>query len=600
MVFCNVVLMLSQPNPNLVRSHLQGAAILAVSVLVLFTNLGRSRLWDRDEPRNAGCALEMIQRADWVVPFFNDELRAHKPVLLYWLIMSAYQVFGVNEFAARFWSAALAVGTVFLTYGIGRQLFDAHVGLWAALILATSLMFGVAGRAATPDSTLIFFSTAALLTYVLAAFPGDGTYFPRRWWSAAAMYGLMGVAVLAKGPVGAVLPTAVIGMFLLIMWQPDSAPPGDRPAWRRWLGGSLRPFALGHFLRTCWRMRPVTAVACILAVAAPWYVWVGWRTGGEFLRVFFGEHNLGRAALPMEGHQGGLWYYPLAILVGFFPWSVFAAPVITDAAARLRQRTSWWPGYVFVLCWIGVYVILFSLARTKLPSYVTPCYPALALLTACFIRHWTQGRAAGWRGWPAAAIVVLGLVGLTMAVAVPLAARYVLPGESRLGLIGLIPLSGAVAAGWFQWRRRFAPAATTVAVTAAAFATAFFGWGVLRVDRHQQNHLLLAAIDRAGGDPRVGAFGCLEPTWIFYGGRPIAELTLDPIEAARDNGPWRPNPHLLAADFFGSGHDRFIITTDGQWDRLRAALPSNATVLAECPLFLHRERLLLIGISTDS
>jgi 4-amino-4-deoxy-L-arabinose transferase-like glycosyltransferase len=620
--------MLRQPISKPIRTGWHVAVILAVSSSVLFTNLGGPRLWDRDEPRNAGCAQEMLQRGDWVVPFFNAELRAHKPVLLYWLMMSAYQVLGVTEFAARFWSAVLGVGTVFLTYGIGRRLFDAHVGLWAALILATSLMFGVAGRAATPDSPLIFFATAALLVYVLAAFPGDSADLPHRSqatqsdlarrtecsefplvkppgpgvsnrWVAVAIYGLMGLAVLAKGPVGAVLPTAVIGMFLLIMRLSDVAQGPARPAWQRWLVRCLRPFAPQHFFGTCWQMRPLTAIAVILAVAAPWYIWVGWRTDGEFLRVFFGEHNVGRAVQPMEGHSGGPWYYPVAILVGFFPWSVFAAPVIADVTARVRQRTVWWPGYVFSLCWIGVYVGLFSLAGTKLASYVTPCYPALALLTACFVRHWTRGIAAGWRLWPAGALVTLGLVGLAMAVAVPLAASRFLPGESRLGLLGAIPLLGAVIAGGFQYRRRFPQAAATVAVTAAALSTAMFGWAVLRVDRHQRNHLLLAMIDDASGNPRVGAFGRLEPTWVFYGGRPIAELTLDPAEAARGNGPWGPKPRPLAADFFGQGQDRFIITTDRHWERLRAALPPNATVLAKCPLFLRREWLLLIGVPPD-
>ena len=77
--------------------------VMLLAGLVFFTNLGGPRLWDRDEPRNAGCAWEMIERGDWVTPVFNDELRSHKPVLLYWFTMAAYAVFGVNEFAARFW-----------------------------------------------------------------------------------------------------------------------------------------------------------------------------------------------------------------------------------------------------------------------------------------------------------------------------------------------------------------------------------------------------------------------------------------------------------------------------------------------------------------
>jgi len=590
--------MSKQQDRGLVRTGIHGGIILAVASVVLFSNLGGSRLWDRDEPRNAGCALEMMQRGDWGVPVFNAELRAHKPVLLYWLIMSAYHVFGVNEFAARFWSAALAVGTALATYGIGRRLFDARIGLWAAIILASSLMFAMAGRIATPDSTLIFLSTAALLVYVLGAFPADGTYFPRHWANVAAMYGVMGLAVLAKGPVGAVLPTAVIGMFMLIVRLPESDRPIGQSVWRWRLVCCLRPLGPLHFLRTCWSMRPLMAVFIVLAVAGPWYAWVGWQTDGEFLRVFFWDHNLGRAAQPMEGHGGGPWFYPVAILVGFFPWSVFAAPVVAEVAARIRRRKSWATGYVFAVCWIGVYVGLFSLAQTKLPSYVTPCYPALALLTACFIRHWTRGLAAGWPRWPATAILTLGLVGLTIAVVMPFAARKHLPGETWLGAIGLIPLAGAVVAFFLQRGQRFPQAAWAVAVTAVTFTTALFGWAAARVDRHQQNHLLLAAIERAGGNPRVGAFGRLEPTWIFYGGRPIDELTLDAGDGEEAGAsPWKPKPRPLAAEFFGQGQDRFIITTDRRWNQLQAALPPQAAIVAECPLFLRRETLLLVGVA---
>ena len=129
---------------------LHQSLIVAVAAVVFFVNLGVPRLWDRDEPRNAGCTAEMIERGDWVVPVFKGELRTHKPVLLYWLMMSAYSVFGVNELGARFWSAVLGIGTTLVTYHIGRRLFNAQVGLWAAVILSTSLMFDVAARAATP------------------------------------------------------------------------------------------------------------------------------------------------------------------------------------------------------------------------------------------------------------------------------------------------------------------------------------------------------------------------------------------------------------------------------------------------------------------
>ena len=115
------------------------AVLLVVAALVFFVNLGKAQLWDDDEPKNAECAREMCERGDWITPTFNHGLRHDKPALVYWLMISAYKTFGVNEFSARFWSAALAVGTTLATYQLGRMLFGVRVGFWAGWIMATFL-----------------------------------------------------------------------------------------------------------------------------------------------------------------------------------------------------------------------------------------------------------------------------------------------------------------------------------------------------------------------------------------------------------------------------------------------------------------------------
>jgi 4-amino-4-deoxy-L-arabinose transferase-like glycosyltransferase len=330
-------------------------------------------------------------------------------------------------------------------------------------------------------------------------------------------------------------------------------------------------------------MRPLTAIVLIGAVALPWYVWVGVRTEGKFLSEFFYEHNLGRAAQPMEGHDGPLLlFYPAGILVGFFPWSVFAIPTVIGGAAAIRRRGPWHPGCVLAVCWIAVYVGAFSLAQTKLLNYVTPCYPALALLTACFLVEWMRGSAPMSSLWPTLSLVTLGIVGLGMLIIVPFVAHRLLPGEAWLAALGLIPLLGAAAGIVFIRRGQVRRAVFAAASAAVVFVTAGFGFAMPRVDRHQQMHLLLAAIERTGGSPRVGAYGRLEPTWIFYRGRPIVELGERP----------RPDP----ATFFKDGKDTYIITTDRHWDHLRPTLPHEASVLADYPLFLRRERLLLVGL----
>ena len=274
---------------------LQIAAILLVAGTIFFTSLGKARLWDRDEPRNAGCAVEMMERGDLVVPMFNDELRHQKPVLLYWLMMLAYSTFGVNEFAARFWSALLAIGTVLTTYGIAKRLFDARIALLAALALSSNIMFCVAARAATPDSTLIFFSTLGIYFYVIGTFAQrkdqsaspslkqNGHWFPQNIWYVVAMNVSFALGVLTKGPIGLIVPTAIIGMFLLLQRLPDAVDEassveslesqnGNMGRLARlgiWLAQLLNPV---HFLKTCWYMRPLTAIGIVLLIAAPWYI----------------------------------------------------------------------------------------------------------------------------------------------------------------------------------------------------------------------------------------------------------------------------------------------------------------------------------------
>jgi 4-amino-4-deoxy-L-arabinose transferase-like glycosyltransferase len=140
--------------------------LAAVAATVFFVQLGGAHLWDVDEAIFSQTAREMYDRGDAVVPWFNGQLFAHKPPLLYWLQMAAYEMLGANEWAARLPSALFAVGSVLVTYRLGCLVFSPVAGFWAALILATNVSFAVIARAATPDSLLVFFSTLAIYVFV--------------------------------------------------------------------------------------------------------------------------------------------------------------------------------------------------------------------------------------------------------------------------------------------------------------------------------------------------------------------------------------------------------------------------------------------------
>jgi 4-amino-4-deoxy-L-arabinose transferase-like glycosyltransferase len=557
----------------------QIVGVAAIAVVVVFSNLGGVRLWDRDEPRNAGCAREMLERNDWVVPTFNAQLRGHKPVLLYWLMMSAYSVFGVNEFAARFWSAVLGTGTVLLTYGMGRRMFGPAVGVWAAVMLATSMMFDVASRAATPDAPLIFFSALGMYFFVRHVFPVSGQWFPRSTLSAVPIYGSLALAALAKGPIGMLVPTAVIGLFLLIVARTDGSI--EPRTWRQRVRDLPR-----HFILTCWRMRLGTAVFMLLLLAVPWYVWVGIRTDGQFLREFFVDHNLNRARAPMEGHAGPIVYYPLVILLGFFPWSIFAVPAILEMRTLIRRQHAWSSGLWLCFCWVAVWVGLFSLAQTKLPSYVTPCYPALALVTACFGERWVRGATHVAAFWPRLGIGTLAVVGLIAAIGIPVATHLLLPGEEWLGLIGLVPLIAAATATLAVRHGRRQTALTSLAAGAVAMSVGLFAVVAARVDRHQKSDVLLATIYRQSAEPRLAAFGCLEPSWVFYAARPVEELAW----------PGVVDGERTAVDqFLAGGANRYVITTRRHLAQIEPYLPADVAVLEDVPYFLKKDRLVVVG-----
>ncbi|MEN6459722.1 MAG: glycosyltransferase family 39 protein [Thermoguttaceae bacterium] len=578
------------------RNHV---LIILIAGLIFFLNLGGPKLWDRDEPRNAGCAVEMMERGDWVTPMFNHELRIHKPVLLYWFMMAAYAVFGVNEFAARFWSAALGLGTLLATYHIGRRLFSAKTGLWAAVILASCMMFPVAARAATPDSVLIFFTTLATLVYVLGAFrPNQGqpssthpvpqfarTYFPDSWPTVALMYALMGVAVLAKGPVGLVVPTAVIGMFLLIVRLPaterSSRPPED--AFADWLGRLLRPFAPRHVLAVCWSMRPLTAIGMSLAVALPWYLWVGFRTQGEWPKGFFLVHHFQRAIEPMESHDGPFFYYLVAILASFFPWSLLLIPTLEQTAAQIGRRLASRAEYLFLACWASVYIAVFSLARTKLPSYVTPALPAFALLTACFIDQWlSQGQRAS-QYWFRFAFSGLILAGVGIGIGVAVAGYCFLPGDSWLGVIGLFLVIGGLAGRWFLKRFLHDRAIAAFGLTAVVFACMLFSFTSVKVAQHQRCNELFDAVRATGKKSSIAAYNCLEPSWVFYARQPIQQFDNDDQDEM--------------VRFLHDSRDHYLITTARHWKTIQPLLPHGTAVLADVPYFMRPDRLLLIACS---
>jgi len=219
------------------------ALLLAASAALTLPNLGRASLWDEDEGVNAQAAREMRDAGTWVIPTFNYQLRTAKPVMLYWLQRASYAAFGVSEWSARVPSVVAAWLAVLLTYELGRRLFGRGTGLVAGVALASGFQFGLLAHAATPDATLLLFTTLAYLAFWAGHLDGSrppatreiakasGRGSGRSWWLPTAA--ACGLAVLTKGPVGVALPALVVLSYFA--WNRELGRLLDRRlAWRRW------------------------------------------------------------------------------------------------------------------------------------------------------------------------------------------------------------------------------------------------------------------------------------------------------------------------------------------------------------------------------
>jgi len=379
-----------QQKTGYVRTGWKAAILIALAVISMYLFIGtRTTLWDRDEPRYARVTAEMVESGNYLVPTLNGQAWPDKPILLYWLMSLPVRVLGPTELACRFWGVVGTAITCLLTFYIGKQLFGAKEGLWAMVILASTLMVLVVGTTATSDAVTLPFIVAVLAIFIHAMKSGMRAYH------IILMGVALGFGMLAKGPIG-VLPIPAI---VTILWLNRKARPG-----------LVRPFCqLGAAL--------TIGVLIFLAWAIP----VNNATSGEFLSVFVGRHVLTRAIKPMEHHGGNfllyLPYYLPVIIVGFFPWTLHLPGAFS---AILGGRIGGQYCRPLLIGWVVSIFTIMTLAVTKLPHYILFIWPALALVVAGMIAAAQQDRLTSrdriwlrrgvWFFGPPAIAIALGLM----------------------------------------------------------------------------------------------------------------------------------------------------------------------------------------------
>ncbi|HWA99723.1 MAG TPA: glycosyltransferase family 39 protein [Pirellulales bacterium] len=541
--------------------------IVAIASCIFFVRLGATTFWDEDETLYAEIVREMIDRQDWTVPLYNGRLVTDKPPMVYWLMISGIRVFGESEFAARVGFAALAVATSLLTYQIGAKIYNRRAGIWAAVAVASNVIFDVSARACTPDSPLVFFTVAALWLYVRAGGLEGGKL---AWSTAAAMYGCMGLGMVTKGPVAFVLPVGLLMLYHL----------GRAPSaiwWKR-----FSPQAVWH---VGWSLRPITAIVVIGAVASPWFAAVGLRTDGQWLSSFFLEHNAKRFLQPNMGHAGPVFYHPLVVMIGFFPWSVFLPQALVHLVRRIRSGDASSKADLFVACWAAAYIVFFSFSKTKLPNYVLPAYPALALVIGSFVDRWLARPSEVHRAWFRWALGSSSAVGGAVVIALGVAGVWLLDGDWGIGLFGLVPFFGGLVA--WQLHRQESNRACLAVFGASAVLFVVLGFGIAgpAVNRyHTAPQMMTHWRASTGGSMPLAAYRDLDPSLVYYARRDVALLH---------------EPSDVRAFLADVSNGCLLIRSD-KYAAIAAELPDDVRVLERRPRFLKKGEFLLLGRPTTS
>ncbi|MFG0247260.1 MAG: ArnT family glycosyltransferase [Phycisphaeraceae bacterium JB051] len=346
---------------NLTKPHTMVLFVLLMLGLYWFT-IFQSSLFDRDETRFSSATLEMLASGDYIVPTFNGDLRPDKPILIYWLMSIGVTLLGPCEAGVRFFAPVGMAVSSLLTGWLGRRLFDPLAGFWSAAILCTSGLMLIVGGAATTDAVLLAFIMTAITPAIFMLQSGKASLGQL----AAMLLGLTG-AMLTKGPVGLAVPVlSMIGML--------------------WFGN--------RELRKAGKKSLIWLIVLSLVATGVFLLWAipaNQATDGEFAKIGIGRHIINRILEPQESHGGNFFLslpFYIPVIIGLFmPWTLLLYGSVRALYGRtLGNELS----RAVLLGWFWPTFILMSVVATKLPHYILPVFPALAIVTAAAISELTR------------------------------------------------------------------------------------------------------------------------------------------------------------------------------------------------------------------
>jgi 4-amino-4-deoxy-L-arabinose transferase-like glycosyltransferase len=492
--------------------------VIAVAIAVSFFRLGRATLFDVDEAVFAQATSEMVQSGDWITPTYNGINRYDKPILFYWLMAASYGVFGVNEFGARFPSAAAAFLLALAIFLFVRRVMDRRRAAYASLSAVLSLYFLVYSHAAITDMVLTLFITLSLFSFYLSV-EGEGEGGRRKRAFVYGFYFFSALAFLTKGLIGILFPFGIAAVYAVVSGGP---------------GGVRRVFSL-------------KGAALFLAVSAPWYIAEYSANGMEFIGQFFIKHHFRRYLGVISGHRGPIYYYLPVLLLGLFPWVAFLPAGIRNALRRRKGPEA------FAFVWFCFVVAFFSLSTTKLPNYTLPAVAAASVVIA-------SGMADGGAKWQRVSNITLAALSALMCALFAVSGRYLSGygvadvGWTLLlaGLMAVLVFSGLLAA------RAGRSLHGVTAGVAAIFLLVLSVKAVPMANGRLQGALYeysLYARDNLPRGQRIVVRGINNPSILFYSGHKVVD------SEERDNraAPSRQGSHAIAIT-----KDRYISSFEGE------------------------------------
>ncbi|HKO70231.1 MAG TPA: glycosyltransferase family 39 protein [Bradyrhizobium sp.] len=378
-------------------SHIRTATFLVLCGLVLFLpGFFNIPPIDRDEARFAQATKQMVETGDFVDIRFQDEVRYKKPVGIYWLQAAAVETasaIGLPRAQVRIWlyripSLVGAIGAVLLTYWTALAFVTRRGAILAALILCSSVLLGAEARLAKTDAMLLLTVVAAMgaLARVYLSWQRGEDPIRPPWSCPAIFWTALAAGILLKGP----LILMFVGLTIVTLAIVDRS--------AGWL----------------WRLRPVSGVIWMMLLVLPWFIAIFWRAGETFFTDSIGGDMLSKMGA-QESHGAPPGVYLLLFWVTFWPGAPLAG-MAAPAAWRARRE----PGAQFLLAWLIPSWIVFEAVLTKLPHYVLPLYPAIAILTIGALerrvlsRSWLRRGAAWWFLIPAVASVIAVVVAIML------------------------------------------------------------------------------------------------------------------------------------------------------------------------------------------